>query len=356
MGIIRVVERTANAVPLGRRTANAVPYLLDSTFQKRGQERLAPLLSYGWGLGLYLLFVDESGTHGGSHAFVLGGMAIHEADAAQMQTELDRLVIRHLGSVPVNLEDYELHATEMRNAKKPKAGAKGTQKISVWANEDRSLRTKLLREAYELVANFQPSDASKPITFFGVVLDAGFHSSWTALQREQFAYEVLLNKFDMTMKGGSDKGLVIHDRRVIAERDIQTWTSEWRTAAGSIGQLKNLADVPLFADSRASRLLQVADLVAYALYRRYEPGRMDTDAFQVLWSSFDEGSRELHGCVHYTPSYGSGCCLCEPCSARMKIESERAAKKSTAPKLPRERKRTRSGRPSPKNPSGAATS
>jgi hypothetical protein len=30
---------------------------------------------------VYLLFVDESGTHGGSPVFVLGGAAIHEDDA-----------------------------------------------------------------------------------------------------------------------------------------------------------------------------------------------------------------------------------------------------------------------------------
>lgn len=31
---------------------------------------------------MYLLFVDESGTHPGPHPFVLGGVAIHEDDAA----------------------------------------------------------------------------------------------------------------------------------------------------------------------------------------------------------------------------------------------------------------------------------
>lgn len=32
-------------------------------------------------VAMYLLFADESGTHGGSHAFVVGGIAIHEQDA-----------------------------------------------------------------------------------------------------------------------------------------------------------------------------------------------------------------------------------------------------------------------------------
>jgi hypothetical protein len=51
------------------------------------------------------------------------------------------------------------------------------------------------------------------------------------VEKEQFAYEVLLNKFDVMLKNLRtrqelpNQGLVIHDRRVIAEREIQSWTS-----------------------------------------------------------------------------------------------------------------------------------
>jgi hypothetical protein len=307
----------------------------------------APLL-YSRG-GMYLLFADESGTHGGSHAFVLGGVAIHEDDAAKLQTELDQLVIRHLGKAPLNLEEYELHASELRNAKKPKMAGPTNQSTSVWAFEERAMRLGLLDAAYEVVTDFIPSNSQCPPAFFGVVLDRDFHPDWTVQEREQFAYEVLLNKFDVMLKrlrideGLPNKGLVIHDRRLVAERDIQSWTAGWRLAAGKVGQVRNLADVPLFADSRASRLLQVADLVAYSLYRRYDPDRHETKHFNILWRKFEEGSRELHGCVHFTPNYGSGSCLCEPCSARMEIEQANPKKKKPSPRKYR--------RPRPSGPS-----
>lgn len=81
---------------------------------------------------MHFMFVDESGTHGhDAHAFVLGGLALHENDAAQLQSLPDELVIKHLGRVPVNLEEYELHANEMRNAKKPRGSAHGRTRI--WA-------------------------------------------------------------------------------------------------------------------------------------------------------------------------------------------------------------------------------
>lgn len=184
---------------------------------------------------VYLLFVDESGTHGSSHAFVLGGAALHEGDAATLQLQLDNLVISRVGRVPVNLEEYELHAGEMRNAKKPKGNSTG--RTQVWAAIPRSDRLALLGDAYDLLRDFRPHDPKQPLWTFGVVLDARFRGDQPQVDRERFAYEVLLNKFDIMLKktredhGLSNRGLVIHDRRVVAEQDIQSWVMGWR--AGS---------------------------------------------------------------------------------------------------------------------------
>ncbi|HET8640519.1 MAG TPA: hypothetical protein VFM37_01205 [Pseudonocardiaceae bacterium] len=188
-----------------------------------------------------LLFVDESGTHGGLHPFVLGAMAVHENDAAPMQSELDKLVIKRLGRVPLNIEEFELHAGDMRNAKKPADPAK---RVSIWAGYPRQLRLALLNETYDLTASFQPDNPNLPPALFGVVVERLFRKDWSDVERERFAYEVLLNKFDVMLKrrrvrkGLPNRGLVIHDRRVVAERDIQQWASEWRVAAGRIGQLR----------------------------------------------------------------------------------------------------------------------
>lgn len=269
---------------------------------------------------MYLLFVDESGTHGASHAFVLGGVALHEDDAATLQLQLDKLVIGRIGRVPVNLEEYELHAGEMRNPKKPKGNSTG--RTQVWAAVPRLDRLSLLNEAYDMVRRFRPRDPRQPLWTFGVVLDAKFRCDEPAVHRERFAYEVLLNKFDIMLKktredqGLSNRGLVIHDRRVVAEQDIQSWVMGWRAAAGDVGQLRNLADVPLFTDSRATRLLQAADLIAYALYRNYNRNQ-DGQYFQRVWDRFHRDSQgKLHGLVHYTPEYGRGTCACRSCSAR----------------------------------------
>lgn len=296
-------------------TANAVPSVADTDMV--GPEISGPTFLMGG--CMYLLFVDESGTHGSAHAFVLGGVAVHEADAARLQKRLDDLVCQHLGRVPVNLDEYELHAGEMRNAKRPKAEAL-TMKESIWAPLARSFRLRLLDAAYDSLASFQPSDPDQPLVLFGVVLDRHFHSAEAPYARERFAYEVLLNKFDVMLKrvrteaGKDNRGLVVHDRRTVAERDIQSWTTQWRAAAGVVGQLHNLADVPLFTDSRATRILQTADLVSYAVYRRFG-SPADPSYFEKLLPAFHQDPGQLHGLVHFTPAFRRDC-LCEACGAR----------------------------------------
>ena len=178
---------------------------------------------------MYLLFADESGTHGDAHAFVLGAIAVHENDAARLQKVLDDLITAHLGRVPVNLEEYELHAVELRNAKKAKASSTSTQRVSIWAALPRSMRLGLLDAAYKAIMSFVPADPDQPTWLFGTVLDRKFRSADPQISRERFAYEVLLNKFDLMLKkvrqetGKSNRGLVIHDRRLVAEHDIQAW-------------------------------------------------------------------------------------------------------------------------------------
>jgi hypothetical protein len=271
---------------------------------------------------MYLLFADESGTHGSSHAFVVGGIAVHEHDAQNLQRTLASVVNPYAVTARLSSEDLELHAAVMRNAK-PSPGSGRSKTPSAWSLVSRQERLKCLDEAYRKIASFKPFDPSLPVVLFGVVLDRNFHSSWSTIERERFAYEVILNKFDVMLKRlrttgtGVNRGLVVHDRRVVAERDIQEWTREWQKAAGTIGQLRNMADVPLFADSRASRLIQAADLVSYALYRHYDPARQGTDYIGNLWERFDAADGAMHGCVHFTPSFGAGSCQCKPCQGRL---------------------------------------
>lgn len=54
-----------------------------------------------------------------------------------------------------------------------------------------------------------------------------------------------------------------------------------------------LSEVPLFLDSKASRLIQLADLVAYAMFRKYEHG--DDDFYSIIQDRFDRVGGIQHG-------------------------------------------------------------
>lgn len=76
--------------------------------------------------------------------------------------------------------------------------------------------------------------------------------------------------------------------------------------------IHNLAETPLFVDSRASRVVQLADHISYAVFRRYNAG--DTSYFDIIASKFDSVGGTVHGLNHkqtYNPM-----CMCLACHTR----------------------------------------
>jgi hypothetical protein len=174
------------------------------------------------------------------------------------------------------------------------------------------LRFGIIRATYGALANFVCQDAHYPCAFFGAVIDQAY------ADREQRAYEEVLHKFDEMLTrqanalGTHQRGIVIHDRRLI-EKDVQGWAQTWSRVAGRIGKLTHMADVPFFADSRASRLIQAADFVAWGLYRYYGDSK-DEQWVRPLWPRFDAADGVMHGLIHVSPGYRK--CQCPPCASR----------------------------------------
>lgn len=76
--------------------------------------------------------------------------------------------------------------------------------------------------------------------------------------------------------------------------------------------IRNLAETPLFVDSRASRVVQLADHISYAVFRRYNAG--DTSYFDIIASKFDSAGGTVHGLNHkqtYNPT-----CMWVACHTR----------------------------------------
>ena len=82
----------------------------------------------------------------------------------------------------------------------------------------------------------------------------------------EIAFEDLCSRFDrypqrLRATGDRQWGLVILDKSA-HKATLQQMSVAFRTLGTSWGVIRNLADSPLFVDSRASRAIQLADHVA----------------------------------------------------------------------------------------------
>jgi len=121
--------------------------------------------------------------------------------------------------------------------------------------------------------------------------------------------------------GEHRRGIVIHDESN-AETSVQAWTHRWREVEGRIpGKLGHIVDVPMFADSKASRMIQAADLVTFGLWRYYGLKDPDTTWIEHLWDRFIAPDGRMHGLIHVNPGFAKGKCGCPPCRDRMASNS-----------------------------------
>jgi hypothetical protein len=70
--------------------------------------------------------------------------------------------------------------------------------------------------------------------------------------------------------------------------------------------------VPLYVDSKASRLIQAADFVAWATFQYYENN--DPRYIQEISACFDADGGIQHGLMHHIKGYGK--CKCIACASR----------------------------------------
>jgi hypothetical protein len=165
-----------------------------------------------------------------------------------------------------------------------------------------------IKEVLRTVASSHPSTRA----FACAVHKASFPHS----DPMELAFEELCNRFDRLLKrlhaaGDTQRGLIILDESSY-ETSLQRLAREFRMLGTRWGVLKNLADTPLFVDSIASRVVQIADHIAYSVYRRYEAG--DAQFFDIIASRFDEDNNRVHGLVHKQTNDPH--CMCVACATR----------------------------------------
>ncbi len=223
---------------------------------------------------VHLLYMDESGlaTDSKQRHFVLAGFSVFERSPHWIEAELDAIAARFNAVDP---KSVELHGSPMRT------GAKR------WRHVPLADRERAIKDALQVAV-------TKHCRLFGAVLEK---VRFSGRDVTQVAFEQVSSRFDQYLgrlhkQGDTQRGLILFDKCSV-ERRIQTMAREFKTTGHTFGRLRNLAEVPVFVDSEASRLIQLADLVAYALFRYHEFN--DSGFYDVIRNSFDSDGGVVHG-------------------------------------------------------------
>ena len=244
---------------------------------------------------MYLLYLDESGSAGASREthFILGGAAFFERQTHWLDVKLDALAKQLRPDAP---ERVEFHGS-------PMLAGRGW-----WRSVPRAERRQAIKDAL---------DAAHQVrgrwTLFGAVVEKA------ALRSEdpvEYAFEQVSSRFDQFLgrqfsQNRPQRGLILLDRQS-GERRLQSLAHDFKTVGHRWGKTQNFADVPYFADSRASRLIQYPDLVSFALWRQFE--REDREFFDVIARRFDQSGGVVHGLHHFKS--GGRICGCPGCASR----------------------------------------
>ena len=246
---------------------------------------------------MYLLYLDGSGTvkNPNERHFILAGVAVFERQVYHLIRKTDEFVTSlNVG----NPHDAELHGSVMANGKS-----------APWKGIARQNRLEIIERGLNLL-----STAHQSVRAFAVVVDK---QTCGPDDPVEYAFEEICNRFDLFLRrlyrrdGNQQRGLVIMDESHY-EESLQGLAKRFREEGTRWGVFPNLAEVPLFVDSAASRLIQLADLLAWAVWRRYE--HHDTRYFDPIVGRFDKEGGTIHGLVHRKRSADE--CHCPACMSR----------------------------------------
>lgn len=250
---------------------------------------------------MYLLYLDESGPANAGY-FVVGGLAVHEQDAWVLSQRVEALS----DSVSNQGRGAEFHASPMRRGR------------GEWSTVPRVERETLIENIARLLNEPLPTTGKPPVLFAVAHHRASFphHKPYERTSEEFFGR---CNGFigRLAASGDRHRCIAISDKSDNLERALQEQMSRWRVAGAStgsqIGPMASYAEVPLFVDSRASRLVQLSDFVAYWTFRAYT--NQDHRVLDLLLPSFvTERHGPIHGFVHLVRNYRS--CGCAACRSR----------------------------------------
>jgi hypothetical protein len=246
---------------------------------------------------MYFLYLDDSGSPNNpkeSH-FVLAGVCVPEESLRWLSSRLE-LFAQEID--PTNPSTVEFHAAECFRAVE-----------SPWKTMVKEKRIEVIKTVL-----LKLKDAKSNVVIFGCAVHK---ASFPNQDPVEIAFEDLSSRFDKFLEHrpldeNKQRGMIIIDKSSY-ELGLQNLAAGFRKSGNRWGnQLRNICEVPMFVDSKASRLIQLADHIAYGIFRRYEQN--DLNYFNCFEDRFDEHDGIIQGLVH--KQHYKERCTCPACITR----------------------------------------
>lgn len=240
---------------------------------------------------MFILYLDESGAHREASYFVLAGLAIFERESFWFAQDMDALQKRYLPTVS---DPAEFHVSPLRGEHAPEP----------FHTLSKPERRELIDNVYQIIRNRR-----------GVLFGVAIEKAWL-LTEDPYAraFEDLVSRFDLFLRRINSQSGDPEQRGILAVAEssyrdnLQVLGERFRGGGTRWGQIRTLAEVPFFLPAKNTRLLQLADFAANAIYSRYSQGL--TRDFDIIAPRFDRENDRVHGLVHLTRDHQCQCLAC----------------------------------------------
>jgi hypothetical protein len=126
------------------------------------------------------------------------------------------------------------------------------------------------------------------------------------------ALEQVTTRFNTYLENACDPeaiGIVVHDQNQANSLQLTGQFREWLKSGTRFSRLSRIVETPLFVDSSLTTMIQIADLVSFAIRRFFDAN--ETNLFDQIYSNFDrKRNGVLVGLRHFT---GKNICKCRVC-------------------------------------------
>lgn len=243
---------------------------------------------------MYILYLDEAGVHREAKYFVLAGVAVFEREIYWYAQDLDNIQKKYFPDIE---EPIEFHASALR----PTTSTKAKEPFDRLSSEE---RRSLAAEIYQVIRNRR-----------GILFGVAIEKEWCVNEEPyERAFEDLTSRFDLCLRRLNSQSPEPEQRGIIAvaessyRRNLEILGERFRGGRTRWVEIRTLADVPFFLPAKNTRLLQLADFCANAIYGRYNSGY--TRDFDAIAARFDRDQTRVHGLTHLTRDHDCQCMAC----------------------------------------------